>query len=114
LSLLRQAEIDRTLKRVQEGIDDFDDIWKKVRAPAGRAARYQQGQDADRHLPVLAQVYDPDTSINQKEKFEADLKKEIKKLQRYRDDIKKWCVSSIHPPGRRGPRRSTVTTPPEP
>ncbi len=26
-----QAEIDRTLKRVQEGIDDFDDIWRKAR-----------------------------------------------------------------------------------
>jgi len=51
-------------------------------------------------LPGLAQVYDPDTNINQKEKFEADLKKEIKKLQRYRDDIKKWCgaLPFAHPP----------------
>ena len=48
-------------------------------------------------MPGLAQVYDPDTSINQKEKFEADLKKEIKKLQRYRDDIKKWFVPPPHP-----------------
>ena len=31
---------------------------------------------------------------NQKEKFEADLKKEIKKLQRYRDQIKTWAASS--------------------
>ncbi|RAL51962.1 hypothetical protein DM860_010680 [Cuscuta australis] len=62
-----QGEIDRVLKRVQEGVDLFDSIWKKV--------------------------YDTDNA-NQKEKFEADLKKEIKKLQRYRDQIKTWLQSS--------------------
>ncbi|KAJ4823204.1 hypothetical protein Tsubulata_007557 [Turnera subulata] len=54
-----QGEIDRVLKKVQEGVD----------------------------------VYDTDNA-NQKEKFEADLKKEIKKLQRYRDQIKTWIQSS--------------------
>ncbi|KAI8561995.1 hypothetical protein RHMOL_Rhmol03G0000400 [Rhododendron molle] len=53
-----QGEIDRVLKKVQEGVDLFDSIW------------------------------------NKKEKFEADLKKEIKKLQRYRDQIKTWIQSS--------------------
>ncbi|MCO5593541.1 hypothetical protein L7F22_047555 [Adiantum nelumboides] len=38
-------------------------------------------------------VYDTENA-NQKEKFEADLKKEIKKLQRYRDQIKTWLQSS--------------------
>ncbi|RRT59368.1 hypothetical protein B296_00030082 [Ensete ventricosum] len=38
-------------------------------------------------------VYDTENA-NQKEKFEADLKKEIKKLQRYRDQIKTWIQSS--------------------
>ena len=38
------------------------------------------------------QVYDADTALPLKEKFEGDLKKEIKKLQRYRDQIKTWCV----------------------
>lgn len=33
-------------------------------------------------------------TLNQKEKFEADLKKEIKKLQRLRDQIKTWLASS--------------------
>ena len=33
-------------------------------------------------------------NINQKEKYEADLKKEIKKLQRLRDQIKTWIASS--------------------
>ena len=42
---------------------------------------------------ICAQVYDTDNA-NQKEKFEADLKKEIKKLQRYRDQIKTWIQSS--------------------
>uniref|UniRef100_A0A0D9VX03 NOT2/NOT3/NOT5 C-terminal domain-containing protein n=1 Tax=Leersia perrieri TaxID=77586 RepID=A0A0D9VX03_9ORYZ len=54
-----QGEIDRVLKKVQEGVD----------------------------------VYDTENA-NQKEKFEADLKKEIKKLQRYRDQIKTWIQSS--------------------
>lgn len=35
------------------------------------------------------QVYDTDNQ-NQKEKYEVDLKKEIKKLQRLRDQIKTW------------------------
>lgn len=62
-----QGEIDKVLKKVQEGVDLFDSIWNKV--------------------------YDTENA-NQKEKFEADLKKEIKKLQRYRDQIKTWIQSS--------------------
>lgn len=62
-----QGEIDKVLKKVQEGVDVFDSIWNKV--------------------------YDTENA-NQKEKFEADLKKEIKKLQRYRDQIKTWIQSS--------------------
>ncbi|XP_057951363.1 uncharacterized protein LOC131146087 isoform X2 [Malania oleifera] len=62
-----QGEIDRVLKKVQEGVEVFDSIWNKV--------------------------YDTENA-NQKEKFEADLKKEIKKLQRYRDQIKSWIQSS--------------------
>eukprot|EP00624_Nannochloropsis_granulata_P003312 evm.model.NODE_26900_length_6616_cov_26.584642.2 len=58
-----QTEIDRTLKKVDEGVDLFDEIWAKV-----YSAR------------------DP----NHKEKYEQDLKKEIKKLQRHRDQIKTW------------------------
>lgn len=38
-----------------------------------------------------AQVYEADSQAH-KEKYEADLKKEIKKLQRLRDQIKTWCV----------------------
>jgi len=33
-------------------------------------------------------------NANQKEKFEAELKSQIKKLQRYRDDIKTWITNS--------------------
>ena len=62
-----QGEIDRTLKKVQEGVEIFDGIWNKV--------------------------YESENT-NQKEKFEADLKKEIKKLQRYRDQIKTWSANS--------------------
>ena len=44
-------------------------------------------------MRIWWQVYDTENA-NQKEKFEADLKKEIKKLQRYRDQIKTWIQSS--------------------
>ncbi|XP_018494598.1 CCR4-NOT transcription complex subunit 3 [Galendromus occidentalis] len=62
-----QGEIDRCLKKVTEGVETFDDIWKKVHGAS---------------------------NTNQKEKYEADLKKEIKKLQRLRDQIKTWLSSS--------------------
>ena len=52
---------------MQEGVDLFDEIWEKVYSA---------------------------TNANQKEKYEADLKKEIKKLQRYRDQIKTWATNS--------------------
>src|SRR6056300_881357 len=61
------AEIDRVMKKVDEGVELFDEIWEKV-----YAAEQQ----------------------NQKEKYEMDLKKEIKKLQRLRDQIKTWISSS--------------------
>ena len=55
------------MKKVDEGSALFDDIWEKV---------YSAEQQ------------------NQKEKYEMDLKKEIKKLQRLRDQIKTWIGSS--------------------
>ncbi|XP_035706658.1 CCR4-NOT transcription complex subunit 3 isoform X3 [Folsomia candida] len=60
------GEIDRCLKKVSEGVETFEDIWQKVHNA---------------------------TNTNQKEKYEADLKKEIKKLQRLRDQIKSWIAS---------------------
>jgi CCR4-NOT transcriptional regulation complex NOT5 subunit len=47
-------------------VETFEDIWQKVHNA---------------------------TNSNQKEKYEADLKKEIKKLQRLRDQIKSWIAS---------------------
>ncbi|KAK7590882.1 hypothetical protein V9T40_002495 [Parthenolecanium corni] len=61
-----QGEIDRCLKKVSEGVETFEDTWQKVHNA---------------------------TNANQKEKYEADLKKEIKKLQRLRDQIKSWIAS---------------------
>ena len=61
------AEMDRTFKRIQEGVENFEDIESKMNA-AGSAA--------------------------QKEKLEADLKTQIKKLQRLRDQIKTWVASN--------------------
>jgi CCR4-NOT transcription complex subunit 3 len=48
-------------------VETFEDIWQKVHNA---------------------------TNSNQKEKYEADLKKEIKKLQRLRDQIKSWIASA--------------------
>ena len=55
------------MKKVDEGVDLFDEIWEKV---------YNAEQQ------------------NQKEKYEMDLKKEIKKLQRLRDQIKSWIAGT--------------------
>ena len=57
------AEVDKTLKKVEEGKDAFDTLL----------AKFEQA-----------------TSLSQREKHGEDLKKEIKKLQRLRDSIKQW------------------------
>lgn len=62
-----QAEIDKVLKKVEEGVELFDEITDKV---------YNASQQS------------------LKEKYEGDLKKEIKKLQRLRDQIKTWIGSN--------------------
>ncbi|CAH1759873.1 282_t:CDS:2 [Entrophospora sp. SA101] len=62
-----QTEIDRVLKRVSEGVETFEAIFDKIQAAI---------------------------NSNQKEKLEQDLKKEIKKLQRQRDQIKAWISSN--------------------
>ena len=57
---LTSAEIDRCLKKVAEGVEKFEETWQKVHNAS---------------------------NTNQKEKYEEDLKKEIKKLQRLRDQV---------------------------
>ena len=61
------AEVEKVLKKVEEGVEVFDEIWDKVYAA---------------------------TQQSLKEKYESDLKKEIKKLQRLRDQIKTWQGSN--------------------
>jgi CCR4-NOT transcription complex subunit 3 len=62
-----QGEIQQVLKKIEEGVEIFDE--------------------------TIAKVYAAETQTL-KEKFEADLKKEIKKLQRLRDQIKTWIGSN--------------------
>ncbi|KAI5795144.1 Not1 N-terminal domain, CCR4-Not complex component-domain-containing protein [Geopyxis carbonaria] len=62
-----QQEVERTFKRVAEGIAQFEQIYDKL----------QQC-----------------TNSSQKEKLEDSLKREIKKLQRHRDHIKTWAANS--------------------
>ncbi|TPX61826.1 hypothetical protein PhCBS80983_g00794 [Powellomyces hirtus] len=61
------GEIDKVLKRVAEGVEIFRETFDKL---------------------------DAATTPAQKEKYEGDLKKEIKKLQRLRDQIRTWLSSS--------------------
>ncbi|CAG2119222.1 unnamed protein product, partial [Medioppia subpectinata] len=63
----KQQEIEKCIKKVAEGVETFEDIWQKVHNAS---------------------------NSNQKKKYEADLKTEIKKLQRLRDQIKTWVASS--------------------
>lgn len=60
-------EIDKVFKKVKEGLEIFDGYYDKL-------------QSCD--------------SQSQKEKLEGDLKREIKKLQRQRDQIKLWLSGS--------------------
>ncbi|KAL2868627.1 Not1 N-terminal domain, CCR4-Not complex component-domain-containing protein [Aspergillus lucknowensis] len=59
-----QQEIDKTFKKVAEGIQTFEGIYEKIRAAS---------------------------NPTQRDKLEENLKREIKKLQRYRDQIKSWA-----------------------
>ncbi|PYH49014.1 CCR4-NOT transcription complex, subunit 3 [Aspergillus saccharolyticus JOP 1030-1] len=59
-----QQEIDKTFKKVAEGIVTFEGIYEKIRST---------------------------TNHTQRDKLEENLKREIKKLQRYRDQIKSWA-----------------------
>ncbi|KAI5480621.1 hypothetical protein MNV49_000317 [Pseudohyphozyma bogoriensis] len=61
------TEIDRTLKKVAEGVEIFEGIFEKIQQSTNQA---------------------------QKEKLESDLKSQIKKLQRLRDQIKTWLQSN--------------------
>jgi len=62
-----QQEVERTFKKVAEGIAQFESIYEKL----------QQCMNS-----------------SQKEKHEDSLKREIKKLQRHRDQIKTWAANS--------------------
>ena len=62
-----QQDIDKTFKKVSEGIQAFEAIFEKI----------QQTSNA-----------------SQKEKLEDNLKREIKKLQRHRDQIKTWAAGN--------------------
>lgn len=92
-----QGEIDRVLKKVQEGVEVFDSIWNKVFFFSKFSDFYGFPMMFFGFFYIISwnfwKVYDTENA-NQKEKFEADLKKEIKKLQRYRDQIKTWIQSS--------------------
>jgi len=61
------AEIDRTFKKVAEGVELFEGMYEKLQTTTYQA---------------------------QKEKLESDLKTQIKKLQRLRDQIKTWLQNN--------------------
>jgi hypothetical protein len=62
-----QQEVDKCFKKVAEGVSEFEGIYEKI---------------------------DQSTNQAQKEKLEDQLKREIKKLQRLRDQIKTWAASN--------------------
>jgi len=62
-----QQEVDKCFKKVQEGVAEFDSIYEKIEQSNNPA---------------------------QKEKLEDNLKREIKKLQRLRDQIKTWAAGN--------------------
>ncbi|EPQ16238.1 CCR4-NOT transcription complex subunit 3 [Myotis brandtii] len=87
-----QGEIDRCLKKVSEGVEQFEDIWQKSPGTDWRG-HWGRESHTDGVRSLLPQLHNA-ANANQKEKYEADLKKEIKKLQRLRDQIKTWVASN--------------------
>ncbi|OAO16639.1 hypothetical protein AV274_1636 [Blastocystis sp. ATCC 50177/Nand II] len=62
-----RTEIDNTFKKIKEGFEEFDALWNCV--------------------------YSADTQAK-KERYEADLKRQLNKLQKLRDSLKTWEKSS--------------------
>ena len=62
-----QQEIDKTIKKIQEGITTFQGTYDKLHQATNQA---------------------------QKEKLEDNLKTQIKKLQRSRDQLKTWAAGN--------------------
>ncbi|KAI5289024.1 general negative regulator of transcription subunit 5 [Ascosphaera acerosa] len=62
-----QQEIEKTFKKVGEGIASFEGIYEKIKTT---------------------------TNLTQRDKLEDQLKREIKKLQRFRDQIKTWAAGN--------------------
>ncbi|KAI5306230.1 general negative regulator of transcription subunit 5 [Ascosphaera pollenicola] len=62
-----QQEIEKTFKKVGEGIASFEGIYEKIRTTQ---------------------------NLTQRDKLEDQLKREIKKLQRFRDQIKTWAAGN--------------------
>lgn len=91
------GEIDRCLKKVAEGVEQFEDIWQKVR---GSSSPKDQEPSVLNSLWsfLLLQLHNA-ANGNQKDKYEADLKKEIKKLQVHTHiQTHTQCVSSSSSP----------------
>ncbi|KAJ5115813.1 hypothetical protein N7456_000161 [Penicillium angulare] len=62
-----QQEIEKTFKKVSEGIQTFEGIYEKIKTA---------------------------NNPTQRDKLEENLKREIKKLQRFRDQIKSWAAGN--------------------
>jgi CCR4-NOT transcriptional regulation complex NOT5 subunit len=78
------------MKKVEEGVLSFDDVWSKVTNYFFTIIKFT-------NININKLIYYKVYAAGQqslKEKYEGDLKKEIKKLQRLRDQIKTWLGSS--------------------
>ena len=69
------GEIEKCYKKVTEGVEQFEDVWQKV-----GCSKTLNFEDKVWTIAIILQLHNA-SNTNQKEKYEADLKKEIKKLQ---------------------------------
>jgi len=74
-----QAEVDRALKKTQEGLGELDDLWPRYTAAAAAAAAAS---------PPSA------TALAARERVDGEIKKRLRKLQRLRDQIRTWIGSA--------------------
>lgn len=72
-----------------EGVETFEDIWQKVHNANNSNPKVLVSETT----LVLGEA-ECEHVYSFQEKYESDLKKEIKKLQRLRDQIKSWIASA--------------------
>ena len=91
MSRKQQAEVDKVLRKVSSGVSAFEDALEAVqehdRVQKEQAAKLLKEKERERDRDKVNQKEKVDNAVV---KLEAEMKQNIKKLQRYRDSMRDW------------------------